>query len=261
MDFSDFLCYNASGVILMKLLFTGVTSEEICYFGEHSHDCWEIVVVTGGCCRVKAENRVFELRRGAAYVIPPGIKHTTYSDTPFTDAYIHIDKLGFNTDGIADFPEIQDLPELFQIIHRLYLKRNGGYSLSLENMLQAVVGLLYDSVGELKLSALSVAVRNRLIEELENSKTCMKTISNEFGYNIDYISRCFKEDFGTTPMKYLNELRMDRARKLLTEMPFYSVEEIARLCGYRDPFYFSRAFKNATSLSPQKYKNTFKNTL
>lgn len=245
----------------MKLLFSGITSDEICYFREHSHSCWEIVVVTGGCCKVSAENEISEFHKGSAYVIPPNIKHTVCSDKSFSDAYIHVDQLNFNTERITGFPEIQDLPTLIKIIYKLYLKRHEGYSLSLENMLHTIVSLLYDSAGQLQFRALSVGIRDYIAENIGNPDINMKIISKKFGYNTDYIRRCFKDDFGTTPTEYLTELRINQARKLLTEMPFYSVEEISRLCGYSDPFYFSRVFKKAAGLSPQKFKNTIKRTI
>ena len=245
----------------MELLFSGITSGKINYFGEHSHNCWEIVVVTNGYGMVSTGKEIFEFHKGSAYIIPPNIKHTVYSDKSFSDAYIHVDQLNFNTERITGFPEIQDLPTLIKIIYKLYLKRHEGYSLSLENMLHTIISLLYDSAGQLQFRDLSVGIRDYIAENIDNPDINMKTISRKFGYNTDYIRRCFKDDFGTTPTEYLTELRINQARKLLTEMPFYSVEEISRLCGYSDPFYFSRVFKKATGLSPQKFKNTIKRTI
>lgn len=245
----------------MKLLFSGITSGKISYFGEHSHNCWEIVVVTDGCGMVSARKENFEFHKGSAYIIPPNIKHTVYSDKYFSDAYIHVDQLNFNTERITGFPEIQDLPTLIKIIYKLYIKRHEGYSLSLENMLHTIISLLYDSAGQLQFRDLSVGIRDYLAENIDNPDINMKIISKKFGYNTDYIRRCFKDDFGTTPTEYLAELRINHARKLLTEMPFYSVEEISRLCGYSDPFYFSRVFKKSVGLSPQKFKNSIKITI
>lgn len=46
---------------------------------------------------------------------------------------------------------------------------------------------------------------------------------------------------------------MLEARRLLGFTPL-SVKEIAARLGYADPFHFSRAFKGATGLSPQAYR-------
>ena len=65
----------------------------------------------------------------------------------------------------------------------------------------------------------------------------------------------FKEVTGTTPIQYVNALRLDTARDLLLESDL-SVAQIAERCGFGDPFYFSRSFKKKYSVSPQKYRAT-----
>lgn len=65
--------------------------------------------------------------------------------------------------------------------------------------------------------------------------------------------RVFKEKFGTTPNKYINELRMNKAKALLanTNMP---ISEISTYCGFKTEHYFSRAFKLHEELSPNEYR-------
>jgi len=56
-----------------------------------------------------------------------------------------------------------------------------------------------------------------------------------------------------SPNRYLSELRMREARRLLsqTRLP---VADIAARCGYEDPLYFSRRFRNLNGLSPAHYR-------
>ncbi|MBE6912386.1 MAG: helix-turn-helix domain-containing protein [Ruminococcaceae bacterium] len=65
--------------------------------------------------------------------------------------------------------------------------------------------------------------------------------------------RVFKEKFGTTPNKYINELRINKAKALLTStnMP---MSEIATYCGFNTEHYFSRAFKLHEKISPNEYR-------
>ena len=63
----------------------------------------------------------------------------------------------------------------------------------------------------------------------------------------------FRRYFGKSPTAYLMELRMKNACELLqtTDM---SVKQIAVLCGYDDPHFFSRLFKRHIGVSPQDYR-------
>ena len=63
----------------------------------------------------------------------------------------------------------------------------------------------------------------------------------------------FKEQLGISPTQYLLRLRMGAACDLLKNTEL-SVKEIATMCGYRDPYFFSRAFKAFTGSSPRTYR-------
>ena len=59
-----------------------------------------------------------------------------------------------------------------------------------------------------------------------------------------HLLRVFKQAFGTTPARYLERCRMDKARTLLlgTELP---IADVAASCGYSNLSAFGRAFRRA----------------
>lgn len=63
----------------------------------------------------------------------------------------------------------------------------------------------------------------------------------------------FKNTYQRTPMEYLNEIRLRQGAKLLLGT-HKSVAEVAALCGYEDPLYFSKAFRRKFSTSPLQYR-------
>lgn len=67
----------------------------------------------------------------------------------------------------------------------------------------------------------------------------------------------FKKETGYTLSDYVENVRMERARALLS-MADSTVAEVAMQVGYTDAAYFSRVFKKATGLSPQKYQAIYK---
>lgn len=78
--------------------------------------------------------------------------------------------------------------------------------------------------------------------------------------SMSWFGACFREYFGTSPMKYILNLRIYNAQILL-ETTEDSVAEIARRVGYENPMYFSRAFRKAKGLSPMKYRKVFREKL
>lgn len=71
------------------------------------------------------------------------------------------------------------------------------------------------------------------------------------------LSRLFAERTGLSVGKYIENLRMERAQSLLTETAL-SVTEIAFLCGYIDPNYFSSRFTKRFGKNPMQMKKKTK---
>ena len=69
------------------------------------------------------------------------------------------------------------------------------------------------------------------------------------------LQRKLKQTMGITPQDLLREARIKHACLLLSETD-KTVAEVAYACGFSDPKYFSRSFKQSTGLSPTEYKNT-----
>jgi len=71
----------------------------------------------------------------------------------------------------------------------------------------------------------------------------------------DYLTYCFRQELGTTPIKYLQRYRVNRARQLLKESE-KSITEVALLVGFSDSGYFSRIFHRETGVSPEAFRRS-----
>jgi len=68
-----------------------------------------------------------------------------------------------------------------------------------------------------------------------------------------YFSKIFKEGTGENFIEYLTNIRMEKAKELLSNND-YSMKEICMMVGYSDPNYFSRSFKKNVGVTPTEYK-------
>ena len=67
------------------------------------------------------------------------------------------------------------------------------------------------------------------------------------------LQRKLKQAMGITPQDLLHEARIKHASQLLTNTQ-KTIAEVAYACGFTDPKYFSRCFKQSTGQSPTEYK-------
>ncbi len=83
---------------------------------------------------------------------------------------------------------------------------------------------------------------------------------NEVAYHLQvtpaYLSRLVNKDLGISIPNYMNNLRMEQAKKLLVDSSL-KIHEIARQVGIRNVQYFCVQFKKATSLRPQEYRRMY----
>ena len=68
-----------------------------------------------------------------------------------------------------------------------------------------------------------------------------------------HFMRIFKTDLGVSPHKFLLNVRIARAKELLSETN-YSIEEIASLCGFSSYTYFMRAFLRRTNMTAGNFR-------
>ena len=78
-------------------------------------------------------------------------------------------------------------------------------------------------------------------------------VANEVHLNPAYFSTMFKQSTGSTFKEYLNMVRIEESKRLLSNTD-YSVIDIAVATGFEDQSYFSKVFKKYTGLTPKQYR-------
>ncbi|HKU94657.1 MAG TPA: AraC family transcriptional regulator [Vineibacter sp.] len=76
------------------------------------------------------------------------------------------------------------------------------------------------------------------------------------GVSPDYFLRTFKATAGVSPYQYVLNLRVERAKRLLTEDSTASLAEIALRCGFSHQEHLSRMFRRFTGATPGQYRRS-----
>ena len=81
----------------------------------------------------------------------------------------------------------------------------------------------------------------------------LRDLAKQFDLQPIQLTRRFQKAFGISPSSYLYTIRIEKAKSLLIETD-YTIDHIARLCGYHNGFYFSRIFTQYTKMNPSVFR-------
>lgn len=80
-------------------------------------------------------------------------------------------------------------------------------------------------------------------------------ICEKFSMSRSSLQILFNENMNQTPKKYINELKLEKSRQLISEGR-YTISEIALMLGFNSIHYFSRAFTQKYNMAPTEYSKT-----
>ena len=92
-------------------------------------------------------------------------------------------------------------------------------------------------------------------ENFTSSDMTIDILADLCGISNTYFRKIFEKEFGISPLKYINNLRLHYALELL-KSGYYSVASVSLMAGFNDPNYFSSFIKKMTGYSPSYF---FKN--
>ncbi len=115
------------------------------------------------------------------------------------------------------------------------------------------------------LTAYVLEQSSRELSGIDSVKAYIDQNYFRFDLNLDLIaeqtdmpkySMCkeFHKKFGLAPGKYLRELRISQACRLLTIHSDYTIHKIARMVGYANDNYFGKVFKTVKGVTPDQFR-------
>ena len=191
--------------------------------------------------------------------IPKGCGYTLQADKSEVVLVIHFDFINSSGSEIFTFTPINSsiFLELFEKMYKTWNKRGAGYEYTLSSY-------FYNILANIEEQNFSRTHRTkRMIDDIldyigtnfSNPLLTIEHIAQNFGISTVYLQKLFKKSLNTSPLKYLNERRIQYASSLL-EIGYYSIREVAEMSGFADVKYFSTSFKKHTGMSPTQKKQS-----
>ncbi len=108
-----------------------------------------------------------------------------------------------------------------------------------------------DALASMTKERLAQMIEQYLHNNIEQPIT-LETLEKRFGYTAAYLRDIFRAVYELSPQEYLLQLRIDRAKQMLSAG--IAAKSVAQAVGFADPLYFSKVFKKQTGVTPSAYK-------
>lgn len=99
-----------------------------------------------------------------------------------------------------------------------------------------------------------VSLIELFIKENFSQDINLNSLAKKFNITASYLSKIYKKYREETPIKYLLNLRINKAKHLLLNNPELEIKTVGELVGYSNQFYFSRIFKHLTGKNPTEFR-------
>lgn len=230
----------------------------------HSHANWELIYCTSGSGHIEYEDQSLPYSTGDIVVIPPFMPHINHSDEGFTNIHLNMTDLSitFQQPTVLHSDGNPFLLNAFAGAFYHFSASNGKQSPLLYSYGNLIATYLLELRETRTYSKVVEDILNTIVNTYPDGDFELDTYLRELPFSYDYVRKLFKKEVGVTPHKFLNDIRLQVAVQYLThsEQSGPNITEIAHMCGFREPLYFSRMFKKKYGVSPSAYADTLESS-
>ena len=219
-------------------------SDAFCYITEGVIE----YTFSGKICTAKEKSLIF---------FPKGSAYSLNILSPLK--YICIDFNFESGSSLTDGVVFNNIPPAtgneFLKLLKIYLVKSPWYNPSLFSGVYKIYSeiLKAENAKYMPLASTFSKITSFILENYLNPDFSVSMLSEKFGISEVHIRRIFRSAAKTSPIRYINYLRIEKAKTLLSESSL-KVSEIAAEVGFSDSFYFSRLFKKGTGVSPASFR-------
>lgn len=150
------------------------------------------------------------------------------------------------------------LPSLFREAEKIWKNKNVTYRSECLSILYKILSLLTKQEETIMHPANFAKIRpaiDYLHEHYTQKDFRVEDLSQLVDLDPKYFRMLFHKKYGIAPKEFVLQLKLERAKELLTEGK-NSLTEIAARLGYSDVYHLSKAFKKKTGMTPTQFKKS-----
>ena len=241
------------------------------HFDGESHNFFELTYVDLGAMSTTVDGVRYELKERDLMIYGPGQYHTQQilSEGPCSYVTVLFDMENSQFEPLLNKVFSYD-KKVYTLIKTFVLESTSQLpymnSLMLCLLQEAIIRLMQNEfLGNQSEHVVTGARQHYQDEFLEKILTyiddnickpmTIAEICQKFSLSRSSLQILFKENLNQSPKKYINDLKMEKSRQMISEDK-YTISEIALMMGFNSIHYFSRAFTQKYHIAPSEYSKT-----
>lgn len=205
-----------------------------------------------GTARIRSESGDYEVRGNDILYLPQQMAYTAaYTDTEM----IVIHFVTAVTDNVPEIYTLEnsgDVYKLFLQARAVWEKKEPGYYVYALSLLYRILGTLLEQETKSSLPPHFLGAVAQINSAYTDSALSIAEICKNAGIGETSFRQLFKKVYRKSPVEYIIDLRLDRARNLIAGGAL--VETAALDSGFNDPKYFARVVKKRFGCTPRSLR-------
>lgn len=155
-------------------------------------------------------------------------------------------------------PTLEFLNQATQL-YECWHSKSAGYEwqakLKLFQLLDALCNVVIAEQTEQEISYRQMEDSVRFIRQHYSEDLNRTILAKQTSMSVSHYSLLFKNAVGISPLQFVEKVRIDQAKSMLTSTS-KPISEVAKAVGYSDPLYFTRVFTKVTGMAPREYRGS-----
>lgn len=237
---------------------------------------FDLLVLHSGRAKIVIEGREFELVAHSALLIFPNtcfsvfaktkicrasIHHFSVRDTPYTELDSHLNALQNKYNNGMKYHFGADSWLISNIERSLTLATDIAKNKEVQHLQRHLLSMILlqlsqvPELGDGKLPKHEQAIKNLLefIEQNPEKITSVAQMAAAVMLSVSHFRMTFQQYYNQPPLRYLHQIKMRQACRLLVESPL-PIKSIAAQLGYDDVSHFYRHFAKTQGVTPLTYR-------
>jgi len=219
----------------------------------HAHSYAQLILPLEGTLSIETSAHCFEDNEQRIFFLSPNCNHSFYSKVRNKFLVLDIPSyylLPQELDGVKDVVSkvVDGRWQALRLLMLNEIENNYGENQSIIHLFRYALPLLLEDVQPVSIN---------YIHRNYYKKISIQELADLEHYNVSYYCEWFLKKTGITPLKYIQNVRLRKAKELLVDTDF-SLLQVAQQVGYEYQSSLTKLFKESEGISPSNYRKSYR---